>query len=36
VTNLRIPPGAQVESAVGVVLTHEHLPVTFDLRQPRQ
>jgi cytochrome P450 len=36
VTNLRIPPGGQVESAVGVVLTHEHLPVTFDLRQPRQ
>jgi cytochrome P450 len=36
VTNLRIPPGAQVESAVGVVLTHEHLPVTFDLHQPRQ
>jgi cytochrome P450 len=31
VTNLRIPPGAQVESAVGVVLTHEHLPVTFDV-----
>jgi cytochrome P450 len=34
VTNLRIPPGAQVESAVGVVLTHEHLPVTFDVRRP--
>lgn len=31
VTNLRIPPGAKVESAVGVVLTHEHLPVTFDV-----
>jgi cytochrome P450 len=30
VTNLRIAPGAQVESAVGVVLTHEHLPVVFD------
>ena len=36
VTNLRIPPGAKVESAVGVVLTHEHLPVTFDVLQPRQ
>jgi cytochrome P450 len=31
VTNLRIQPGAHVESAVGVVLTHEHLPVTFDV-----
>jgi cytochrome P450 len=31
VTNLRIPAGAQIESAVGVVLTHEHLPVTFDV-----
>lgn len=31
VTNLRIPPGGQVESAVGVVLTHEHLPVVFDV-----
>jgi cytochrome P450 len=35
VTNLRIPPGANVESAVGVVLTHEHLPVTFDVLAPR-
>jgi len=35
VTNLRIPPGAQVESAVGVVLTHEHLPVTFDVLAQR-
>jgi cytochrome P450 len=35
VTNLRIAPGAEVESAVGVVLTHEHLPVVFDvLGQP--
>jgi cytochrome P450 len=31
VTNLRIAPGAPVESAVGVVLTHEHLPVVFDV-----
>jgi cytochrome P450 len=31
VTNLRIAPGAPVESTVGVVLTHEHLPVVFDL-----
>jgi cytochrome P450 len=31
VTNLRIAPGAPVESAVGVVLTHEHLPVVFDM-----
>ena len=31
VTNLRIPPGGHVESAVGVVLTHEHLPVVFDV-----
>jgi cytochrome P450 len=36
VTNLRIPPGGQVESAVGVVLTHEHLPVTFDVLPQRQ
>mgnify|MGYP001258246837 CR=1 FL=1 len=35
VTNLRIPPGAKVESAVGVVLTHEHLPVAFDVLAPR-
>ena len=35
VTNLRIPAGAQVESAVGVVLTHEHLPVTFDVLAQR-
>jgi cytochrome P450 len=31
ITNLRIQPGGQVQSAVGVVLTHEHLPVTFDV-----
>ena len=35
VTNLRIPAGARVESAVGVVLTHEHLPVTFDVLAQR-
>jgi cytochrome P450 len=31
VTNLRIPKGAQVHSATGVVLTHEHLPIEFDI-----
>jgi hypothetical protein len=35
VTNLRIAPGAHVESAVGVVLTHEHLPVAFDVLEPQ-
>jgi len=24
-----------VESAVGVVLTHEHLPVAFDVLEPQ-
>jgi cytochrome P450 len=34
VTNLRIPEGGQVDTAVGVVQTPEHLPVVFDVRQP--
>ena len=34
VTNLRIPQDAQVQTAVGIVLSPEHLPVTFDVRQP--
>jgi len=34
VTNLRIPAGADVETAVGIVLSPEHLPVTFDVREP--
>ena len=34
VTNLRIPAGAHVETAVGIVLTPERLPVVFDIRQP--
>ena len=34
VTNLRIPPDGQVQTAVGIVLSPEHLPVTFDVRQP--
>ena len=34
VTNLRIPQDAQVHTAVGIVLSPEHLPVTFDVRQP--
>jgi len=35
VTNLRIAPGAHVETAVGVVLTHERLPVIFDVLPQR-
>jgi len=34
VTNLRIPDGTHVETAVGIVLSPEHLPVIFDIRQP--
>jgi cytochrome P450 len=34
VTNLRIPKDAHVQTAVGIVLSPEHLPVTFDVRQP--
>ena len=34
VTNLRIPDGTHVETAVGIVLSPEHLPVIFDVRQP--
>jgi cytochrome P450 len=34
VTNLRIPQDARVQTAVGIVLSPEHLPVTFDVRQP--
>jgi cytochrome P450 len=34
VTNLRIPRDAQVQTAVGIVLSPEHLPVAFDVRQP--
>jgi cytochrome P450 len=34
VTNLRIPDGTHVETAVGIVLSPEHLPVVFDVRQP--
>ncbi len=34
VTNLRIPRDAQVQTAVGIVLSPEHLPVVFDVRQP--
>jgi cytochrome P450 len=34
VTNLRIPDGTHVETAVGIVLGPEHLPVIFDIRQP--
>jgi cytochrome P450 len=34
VTNLRIPQDAQVQTAVGIVLSPEHLPVTFDVCQP--
>jgi cytochrome P450 len=34
VTNLRIPEGAHFDTAVGIVLTPEHLPVAFDVRQP--
>jgi cytochrome P450 len=34
VTNLRIPDGTHVETAVGIVLGPEHLPVIFDVRQP--
>ena len=34
VTNLRIPQDAQVQTAVGIVLSPEHLPVVFDVRQP--
>jgi cytochrome P450 len=32
VTNLRIPDGTHVETAVGIVLSPEHLPVVFDVR----
>jgi cytochrome P450 len=31
ITNIRIPQGAQVQTATGVVLTHEHLPIEFDV-----
>jgi cytochrome P450 len=34
VTNLRIPEDGHVQTAVGIVLSPEHLPVTFDVRQP--
>jgi cytochrome P450 len=34
VTNLRIPQDARVQTAVGIVLSPEHLPVAFDVRQP--
>ena len=34
VTNLRIPKDAHVQTAVGIVLSPEHLPVVFDVRQP--
>ena len=35
-SNLRLQPGAEADLGVGVVLTHEHLPVTFDVleKQP--
>ncbi len=33
VTNLRIPQDAHVQTAVGIVLSPEHLPVVFDVRQ---
>jgi cytochrome P450 len=31
VTNLRIPDGAEVQTAVGIVLSPEHLPLEFDV-----
>jgi len=34
VTNLRIPQDGHVQTAVGIVLSPEHLPVAFDVRQP--
>jgi cytochrome P450 len=34
VTNLRIPDDSHVETAVGIVLSPEHLPVVFDVRPP--
>src|SRR6267378_3742926 len=34
VTNLRIPKDAHVQTVVGIVLSPEHLPVVFDVRQP--
>ena len=34
VTNLRIPQDAHVATAVGIVLSPEHLPVAFDVRRP--
>jgi cytochrome P450 len=34
VTNLRIPEDGHVQTAVGIVLSPEHLPVAFDVRQP--
>jgi len=33
VTHLRIPQDEQVQTAVGIVLSPEHLPVVFDVRQ---
>ena len=35
VTNLRLAGGPPTDSPVGVVLTYEHLPVTFDLLGPQ-
>jgi cytochrome P450 len=32
VTNLRIPEDAHVQTAVGIVLSPEHLPVAFEIR----
>jgi cytochrome P450 len=34
VTNLRIPEDGHVQTAVGIVLSPEHLPVVFDVRPP--
>lgn len=31
ITNIRVPAGEQVKTATGVVLTHEYLPVEFDV-----
>jgi cytochrome P450 len=34
VTNLRIPEDGHVQTAVGIVLSPEQLPVVFDVRPP--
>jgi cytochrome P450 len=34
ITNVRIPDGVDVKIANGAILTPEHLPIEFDLREP--